>query len=106
VRRLMPADLARLIAAGPQPPPLIDVREPYEFEVSHLAGARNIPLGELPQRLAEIPRDGAPVFICRSGGRSLRACTLALAAGFASPGNLEGGMLGWAAQVAPGLPVA
>ncbi|MDE2138618.1 MAG: TOMM precursor leader peptide-binding protein [Gammaproteobacteria bacterium] len=106
VRRLTPPALARLIAPGRPPPPLIDVREPYEFEVSHLEGARNIPLGELPQRLAEIPRDGAPVFICRSGGRSLRACKLALAAGVASPANLEGGMLGWAAQLEPGLPVA
>ncbi|HEV2286235.1 MAG TPA: rhodanese-like domain-containing protein, partial [Steroidobacteraceae bacterium] len=104
--RLTPPALARLIAPGRPPPPLIDVREPYEFEVSHLEGARNIPLGELPQRLAEIPRDGAPVFICRSGGRSLRACKLALAAGVASPANLEGGMLGWAAQLEPGLPVA
>ncbi len=106
VRRLTAPALALLIAPGQIAPPLIDVREPYEFEVSHLAGARNIPLGELPQRLAEIPRDGAPVFICRSGGRSLRACGLALAAGVASPGNLEGGMLGWAAQIEPGLPVA
>jgi molybdopterin/thiamine biosynthesis adenylyltransferase/rhodanese-related sulfurtransferase len=106
VRRLTAPALERLIATGPIAPPLIDVREPYEFEVSHLAGARNIPLGELPQRFAEIPREGAPVFICRSGGRSLRACRLALAAGIASPANLEGGMLGWAAQVEPGLPVA
>jgi len=106
VRRLTAPALERLLAPGQIAPPLIDVREPHEFAVSHLAGARNIPLGQLPQRLGEIPRDGAPVFICRSGGRSLRACTLALAAGFASPGNLEGGMLGWAAQVAPGLPVA
>jgi rhodanese-related sulfurtransferase len=106
VRRRTAAALELLIAPGQTAPPLIDVREPYEFEVSHLEGARNIPLGELPRRLAEIPRDGAPVFICRSGGRSLRACQLALAAGVASPGNLEGGMLGWAAQIEPGLPVA
>ncbi len=106
VRRLTAPALERLIAPGHPAPPLIDVREPYEFEVSHLEGARNIPLGELPQRLAEIPRDGAPVFICRSGGRSLRACRLALAAGIPSPGNLEGGMLGWAAQIEPDLPVA
>jgi sulfur-carrier protein adenylyltransferase/sulfurtransferase len=104
VRRLTAPALKLLIAAGA--PPLIDVREPYEFAVSHLAGARNIPLGELPQRLGEIPRHAAPVFICRVGGRSLHACKLALAAGIASPGNLEGGMLGWAAQIEPGLPVA
>ena len=106
VRHLTAPALQLLLAPGLAAPPLIDVREPYEFEVSHLAGARNIPLGELPQRLAEIPRDGAPVFICRVGGRSLHACRLALAAGVVSPGNLEGGMLGWAAQIEPDLPVA
>jgi sulfur-carrier protein adenylyltransferase/sulfurtransferase len=108
IRRLTPPALQALLASATSPaaPPLIDVREPWEFDTSHLAGARNIPLGELPQRLAEIPRGGAPVFICRSGGRSMRACQLALTAGIASPANLEGGMLAWAAQVDPTVPVA
>ena len=106
VRRLTPRALEALLSPPQQAPPLIDVREPWEFDTSHLAGALNIPLGQLPQRLAEIPRGGAPVFICRSGGRSMRACQLALAAGVASPANLEGGMLGWAAEVDPTIPVA
>ncbi len=105
VRRLTPQALQALLAPPQPAPPLIDVREPWEFEVSHLAGARNIPLGELPRRLAEIPRHGAPVFICRAGGRSLQACKLALESGVAQPGNLEGGMLAWAAQLDPTLPV-
>jgi len=106
VRRLTARALEALLSPPQQAPPLIDVREPWEFDTSHLAGALNIPLGQLPQRLAEIPRGGAPVFICRSGGRSMRACQLALAAGVASPANLEGGMLGWAAEVDPTIPVA
>jgi len=106
VRRLTARALEALLGAAQPAPPLIDVREPWEFDASHLEGARNIPLGELPTRLAEIPRSGAPVFICRSGGRSMRACQLALRAGIAAPANLEGGMLGWAAEVDPTLPVA
>jgi len=106
VRRLTPRALEALLSPPQQAPPLIDVREPWEFDTSHLAGALNIPLAQLPQRLAEIPPGGAPVFICRSGGRSMRACQLALAAGVASPANLEGGMLGWAAEVDPTIPVA
>jgi len=105
VRRLTPRSLAALLEPPRPAPPLIDVREPWEFEVSHLPGARNIPLGELPQRLAEIPKNAAPVFICRSGGRSLRACRMALQAGMAEPANLEGGMLAWAAELDPDLPV-
>jgi sulfur-carrier protein adenylyltransferase/sulfurtransferase len=107
VRRLTPQELKALLdAASGAPPPLIDVRERWEFDTGHLPGAVNIPTSELAQRLDELPRSGGPVFICRSGGRSLRACTLALQAGVAAPANLEGGMLAWAAQLDPAMPVA
>jgi sulfur-carrier protein adenylyltransferase/sulfurtransferase len=86
-------------------PPLVDVREPHEWSAGHLRGALHIPLGELPQRLNEIPRNAAPVFICRSGGRSMAACQLALRAGFSAAANLEGGLLAWAAQIDPTLRV-
>ncbi|MGO9803549.1 MAG: TOMM precursor leader peptide-binding protein [Steroidobacteraceae bacterium] len=107
VRRLTPRSLEVLLdPAAPMRPPLIDVRERWEFDTGHLPGAVNIPTSELPQRVGEIPRSGGPVFICRSGGRSLHACTLALKAGVVSPANLEGGMLAWAAQIDPTMPVA
>jgi adenylyltransferase/sulfurtransferase len=107
VRRLTPRALQTLLAPGAgAAPPLIDVRERWEFDTGHLPNAVNIPLGELPQRIAELSRAGGAVFICRSGGRSMRACTLALGAGVASPANLEGGMLAWAADVDPTMPVA
>jgi|HubBroStandDraft_5_1064220.scaffolds.fasta_scaffold33200_2 molybdopterin/thiamine biosynthesis adenylyltransferase/rhodanese-related sulfurtransferase len=107
IRHLSAPELQALLkAAGGKPPPLIDVREGYEWDAGHLHGALHIPLGELPGRLTEIPAGSAPVFICRSGGRSFAACQMALAAGIASPANLEGGLLGWAAQVDPALRVA
>lgn len=101
VRRLSVADLATLLRAPAQAPPLIDVREVHEFDAGHLAGSVNIPLGTLSQRLHELAGRGEPVFICRSGGRSMAACQMALAANIASPANLEGGMLAWAAQIDP-----
>ncbi len=107
VRLLTAPDLAALLqASGPQPPPLIDVREVHEFAAGHLPGSVNIPLGQLEARMGEIPGGTAPVFICRSGGRSMAACRMALAAKIGSPANLEGGLLGWAAQVDPTLRVA
>jgi sulfur-carrier protein adenylyltransferase/sulfurtransferase len=107
IRRLTPQALQSLLdpAAGPRPL-LVDVRERWEFETGHLPQALNIPGSELPQRLAELARAGVPVFICRSGGRSLRACQLALASGVTAPANLEGGMLAWAEQIDPTMPVA
>jgi adenylyltransferase/sulfurtransferase len=106
LRRLSANDLRALLdAAKDHPPALIDVREVEEFSVGHLAGSVNIPLGELPQRLAEIAPDAAPVFICRSGGRSLAACQIALRANILSPANLEGGLLAWSAVIDPSLRV-
>jgi molybdopterin/thiamine biosynthesis adenylyltransferase/rhodanese-related sulfurtransferase len=107
VRRITAGALNELLReASAQAPRLVDVREVYEFSAGHLEGSVNIPLGELPRRLAEIAPHDAPVFICRSGGRSLAACELALRAGIAAPANLEGGLLAWAAEIDPALRVA
>jgi sulfur-carrier protein adenylyltransferase/sulfurtransferase len=105
VRRLTPGALHELISVPGEAPLLVDVREVQEFSAGHLQGSVNIPLGELPQRLHEIAPDSAPVFICRSGGRSFAACQLALRASVTSPANLEGGLLAWASEVDPGLRV-
>jgi sulfur-carrier protein adenylyltransferase/sulfurtransferase len=82
---------------------LVDVREPHEFRLGRLPGSINIPVAELPARLGEIPREVTPVFICRSGRRSLAACSTALAAGIEAPAHLEGGLLAWASEVEPGF---
>ncbi|HTW98325.1 MAG TPA: rhodanese-like domain-containing protein [Acidimicrobiales bacterium] len=79
---------------------LLDVREPDEWEAGHAPAARSIPLGQLAERLAEIP-DGTIVVVCRSGGRSARAAA-ALAGSGREARNLAGGMQAWAAA---GLPV-
>jgi len=85
---------------------LVDVREPREFAAGHLDGALNIPVGSLATRLAEIPRNALPVFMCRGGARSLAACGLAARAGIASVAHLEGGLLAWKSTVDPDLEVA
>jgi adenylyltransferase/sulfurtransferase len=107
VRRLAPAELRRMLAdARTAKLVVVDVREPREFAVSHLKDARNIPVGELSRRIGEIPAGSTPVFICRSGSRSLTACAVAMNAGIAAPAHLEGGLLAWAAAVEPRFEVA
>jgi len=78
---------------------LVDVREPHEFAAGFLPGALNIPLPQLADRLLELPRLRTPVFVCRSGSRSLAACAVASRAGIQSPAHLEGGLLAWAQEV-------
>jgi molybdopterin/thiamine biosynthesis adenylyltransferase/rhodanese-related sulfurtransferase len=73
----------------------IDVRESYEWDRGHIDGARLIPLGELPNRLSELPPDAEIVFYCQTGGRSARALDVARDAGFTRAKHLRGGYAGW-----------
>lgn len=82
---------------------LIDVREPDEWSAGHVAEARHIPLGELPARLGELPRDRELLLICRSGNRSGAATRLLQREGFPLARNVQGGMSAWERQ---GYPVA
>ena len=109
LQRLEPSQLRELLQrtnSGETAPKLIDVREMREFSAGHLPGAVNIPLADLPRRLAELPLQFPLVFICRSGGRSLNAAAQAERAGAKSLAHLEGGMLAWAATCDPTMVVA
>ena len=68
-------------------------------------GARLIPLGELDERLGEIPSEGAVVVYCRTGQRSLMAARTIAASGRQPVASLRGGLVAWARDVDPGLPV-
>ncbi|RPJ49221.1 MAG: molybdopterin-synthase adenylyltransferase MoeB [Chloroflexi bacterium] len=80
---------------------LLDVREEVEGQVSRLPGAQQIPLGQLPTRLAEIDRESEWVLYCRSGVRSARAAEILLNAGYPRVKNLRGGVNAWAKEVDP-----
>ncbi len=71
---------------------LIDVRRDDEWMADHLQGAQHIVLDELPERLAELRREGPVVCYCKMGGRSALACQILESAGFADVYNLEGGI--------------
>jgi len=79
---------------------VLDVREPDEYTgpLGHIRGARLIPLGELTERTAEIPKDKPIVAVCRAGGRSAQATLILQQAGFDKVANLNGGMLRWRAD--------
>lgn len=73
---------------------VLDVREPDEFEMGHVAGATNLPLSEVPDHLGDLPRDRVIICVCRSGSRSARAASFLEESGFDAM-NLEGGMINW-----------
>jgi molybdopterin/thiamine biosynthesis adenylyltransferase/rhodanese-related sulfurtransferase len=85
------------------PPMVLDVREQWEHDIAHLVGSTLMPLGELPGRLAELPRDRSIVTLCHKGVRSARAAALLRRAGFSRVRSLAGGIDDWAATVEPGM---
>ena len=90
--------------AGPDPPILVDVREPEELEISRLPGALSIPKGDLAERVDELTRARSVVVFCRSGSRSAGAVRLLLDLGFQNVRNLHGGINDWARRVDPSVP--
>ena len=83
---------------------LLDVREPYEYDICRIPSSRLIPLGQLPSRMSELDSADEIVLQCKSGGRSARALKLLQEAGFGKLTNLEGGITAWADLVDPSVP--
>jgi adenylyltransferase/sulfurtransferase len=83
---------------------IIDVREPHEWEISHIEGATLIPLGTLAAHMNELDSAEEIVLQCKTGGRSMRALELLRTAGFRKLKNLKGGINAWAREVDPRLP--
>jgi len=80
---------------------LIDVREQDEFEDANLSG-RLIPMSEIEDRYAEIPKDAPAVYIhCRSGKRSRTAIEFLKTKGYSNCFNVTGGILAWLNEVDP-----
>ena len=84
---------------------IIDVREPHEYEIALIPGARLIPLGQVLNRVSEIETDRETVVHCKMGGRSAKAIETLQGAGFAGRLiNLKGGITAWSNEVDPSVP--
>ena len=81
---------------------VLDVRTPAEHGAGHIPGSVNIPLGQLPSRLAELLTDRPVVVQCQGGQRSASAASLLEAGGHQEVVDLEGGFGAWQRA---GLPV-
>jgi adenylyltransferase/sulfurtransferase len=83
---------------------VVDVRDPHEWQICRLPGARLVPLPSLPERLHEFDSSRSYVLHCKSGARSAKALGILRQAGFRRLQNLKGGILAWAREVDPTLP--
>ncbi|WAL64839.1 adenylyltransferase/sulfurtransferase MoeZ [Amycolatopsis cynarae] len=102
---ITPAELKAKFDAG-EDFVLIDVREPHEYEIVNIKGAKLIPKDRIlsGEALAELPQDKPIVLHCKSGARSAEALAALHRAGFADATHLGGGVLAWARQIDPSLP--
>src|SRR5437660_4579170 len=87
-----------------EPFDLIDVREPFEYEIARIDGAKLIPLGEISERADELQREQPIIIHCHSGQRSAQAVRLLQRRGFSNVYNLEGGIDAWSDQIDPSVP--
>jgi len=96
-------DLKKRLDAGDEVL-ILDVREPNEYQINRIPGSTLIPLGELPRRYQELPRDREIVAQCKMGGRSAKAMDFLKTVGFTNVKNLKGGILEWIDKVDPSQP--
>ncbi|MCC6793539.1 MAG: molybdopterin-synthase adenylyltransferase MoeB [Candidatus Hydrogenedentes bacterium] len=83
---------------------ILDVRNPEEWAICHIDGAKLIPLGELPMRMHELDKSRDIAVHCKGGVRSAKAVGILREAGFAKVKNVQGGILEWARAIDPSMP--
>jgi rhodanese-related sulfurtransferase len=84
---------------------IVDVREPWEYQVCHLAGAESIPMGEIPAALPRLDGDEKPLVVyCHHGVRSLRVANWLRQQGIEQVSSLQGGIDRWSLEIDPAVP--
>jgi rhodanese-related sulfurtransferase len=91
-------DLDELMENG-EKPALIDVREPWEYQLCHIDGSQLIPMRQIPNAIEELDPEQKTVVICHTGMRSQQVCIYLEQAGFSDVNNLMGGVHAWATQI-------
>lgn len=104
LRQMTVQQLQAALSAGEETRPLmIDVREPWEWQLAHIEGSRHLPMGQIPSQAAELDKTHPTVVICHHGTRSLQVVAFLERMGFANLHNLQGGIDAWARGVDPAV---
>ncbi len=103
ITELEPLELKRRLDRGEQLT-ILDVREPEELAIAALPGAKHIPMGDIPSRLAELDPDAEWVIVCHHGMRSANVAMYLARMGFEHIANLTGGIDQWSLTIDPSVP--
>lgn len=104
IPQLSPTEAHALLAELGDRAVLLDVREPWEYELAHVDGSLHIPMGEVQGKLEELNSGCTYVVMCHHGRRSQQVATYLAAQGFQQVSNLAGGIDAWAEILDPDLP--
>ena len=83
---------------------LLDVRERDEWETARIIWAKHVPMGDVPVRLQELPKNGNVIVMCHAGVRSDRVARYLREHGFTSVANLAGGIDAWSREIDAAVP--
>ncbi len=102
---LTPTELKNYLESASPRPVLLDVREPWEYQLVRLEDSVLLPMRQLPAVLDEFSPEQELVLICHHGIRSMQACRYLLSQGYTHIINLKGGIDRWARELDPHMPV-
>jgi adenylyltransferase/sulfurtransferase len=102
VSEIQPARLAERLARG-EAIDVIDVREPFEWEIGHIPGARLVPLDRIAAEIPRLDKRRETILYCKVGARSMYAAQQLADAGVSEVRNLAGGILRWIDEVDPSM---
>jgi rhodanese-related sulfurtransferase len=105
MRDLRPRELEAHLQRATEVPLLLDVREPWEFEICHLEGSRLVPMRQIPAALPTLDRQRETVVVCHHGIRSRQVAIYLEQIGFTRVINLGGGVDAWAREVDQGMAI-
>jgi molybdopterin/thiamine biosynthesis adenylyltransferase/rhodanese-related sulfurtransferase len=103
ITEILPSQLAQRLERG-EKLEIIDVREPYEWQIGHIPGARLVPLDRIAEEIPRLDKRRETILYCKVGARSMRAAQQLASAGVTDVRNLAGGILRWIDDVDPTMP--
>jgi len=105
VKQMTVRELHARLGDGSEPPLLVDVREPWEFDICRIDGSRLLPMHRIVANLGKLDPERETVVICHHGIRSQRVALYMEHHGFSRVINLQGGVDAWAQEVDPAMPI-
>jgi rhodanese-related sulfurtransferase len=104
MRRLSVNEINAYLHQADQPPLLLDVREPWEYDICHLENSQLIPMRNIPAAIADLDLERETIVICHHGIRSRQVAMFLEHQGFSNVINMEGGMAAWTTHVDRNMP--